>query len=155
MANKQTAEEKIAAAKARREAKEAAKQSVQQVQDETTDTASGPDHGGTDPAEEAAQNEAIDKVLTAKAPKLTKTGLPKLPAIKRTRKPKPAKDCACGCGAQTKGGRFVAGHDARLHGWALRVSRALLTIEQVAEMAGQGTADAVSAHLAAAAKQTA
>lgn len=27
---------------------------------------------------------------------------------------KTAQDCHCGCGSQTKGGRFLPGHDARL-----------------------------------------
>ena len=81
--------------------------------------------------------------------KLTKTGMPALPKMPRVRKPKPAQDCACGCGNQTKGGRFIPGHDARLHGWALRVERGICTLEQVAELAGQGTADTVKAHMAA------
>ena len=43
--------------------------------------------------------------------KLTKTGMPALPKMPRVRKPKPAQDCACGCGNQTKGGRFIPGHE--------------------------------------------
>lgn len=87
-----------------------------------------------------------------KTPKLTKTGLVALPRLKRMRKPKAPKICACGCGGNTKGGRFIPGHDARLHGWALRVERKQVTIEQVAAADGQGVADAVKAHIAAATK---
>jgi len=59
--------------------------------------------------------------------------LPELPKMKRTRKPKPTVACECGCGGQTKS-RFVPGHDARLHGWALRVERNVVTLEQVPEI---------------------
>jgi hypothetical protein len=64
---------------------------------------------------------------TPKVPKTTKSGLAVLPKLKRARKPKPPKDCECGCGLQTRGGRFLPGHDARLHGWALRIQRGLST----------------------------
>lgn len=95
--------------------------------------------------------ETPEAAPAAKAPKTTKTGMPALPKMPRVRKPKPAKECECGCGGQTKGGRFIPGHDARLHGWALRVERNVCTLEQVAELAGQGTADAVGRLMAAAA----
>jgi hypothetical protein len=32
---------------------------------------------------------------------------------RKPREPKPPKDCACGCGAQTKGGNYLPGHDSR------------------------------------------
>lgn len=34
---------------------------------------------------------------------------------KRAARAKDPRDCECGCGEQTKGGRFRPGHDARLH----------------------------------------
>jgi hypothetical protein len=40
--------------------------------------------------------------------KAAKTTAPKAGATPR--------DCLCGCGGQTKGGRFLPGHDARFHG---------------------------------------
>ena len=46
------------------------------------------------------------KATTAKAAKATAKTAPK------EREPK---DCECGCGDKTKGGRFIPGHDARLH----------------------------------------
>lgn len=33
----------------------------------------------------------------------------------RAARSKDPRDCECGCGEQTKGGRFRPGHDARLH----------------------------------------
>ena len=33
-------------------------------------------------------------------------------AAKRSKEPR---DCQCGCGGQTKGGRFLPGHDAKFH----------------------------------------
>jgi hypothetical protein len=33
-------------------------------------------------------------------------------------------DCQCGCGGQTKGGRFLPGHDAKLKGKLKRAARA-------------------------------
>lgn len=68
--------------------------------------------------------------------------LPKLP--KGARKAKPPKPCACGCGHQTAGGTFIAGHDGRLKGLATRVVRGVMTLDQVEEFAGKGTRDAVA-----------
>jgi len=36
-------------------------------------------------------------------------------ASKTAPKEREPKDCECGCGEKTKGGRFIPGHDARLH----------------------------------------
>lgn len=49
-----------------------------------------------DPASDAAAEANVVKAVRAK----------------RTKDPR---DCECGCGAQTKGGRFIPGHDAKLH----------------------------------------
>lgn len=35
--------------------------------------------------------------------------------ITKPRKAKDPQNCTCGCGGQTKGGRFIPGHDARYH----------------------------------------
>lgn len=102
------------------------------------------------PGAELRDPQRIGDAIEGKTPKTTKTGLPKLPAIKRARKPKPPQNCACGCGGQTKGGRFIAGHDARLHGWALRIQRELVTYKDIEAQDGLGVVKAVKAYLAAA-----
>lgn len=94
------------------------------------------------PAEHVQAVRNLDKPA-----KQTKSGLPALPTMKRTRKPKPAQDCSCGCGGQTKGGRFLPGHDARLHGWVLRVERGVCTLRDVEASDGRGVASAVAAKL--------
>lgn len=69
--------------------------------------------------------------------------LPKLP--KGARKAKPPKPCACGCGFQTAGGQFIAGHDGRLKGLAMRVQRGVMTLDDVEKFAGAGTRAKVEA----------
>lgn len=46
--------------------------------------------------------------------------LPAMPGMPR--KGKTPRQCTCGCGLMTKGGRYVPGHDARHHGWAIRIA---------------------------------
>lgn len=77
-------------------------------------------------------------------PKPVKVALPKLPKMKRVRKPKTPKPCSCGCGHSTRGGRFIPGHDSRLKGWLLRVERGLVKIEDIPTTGEQA---AVRAHL--------
>lgn len=55
--------------------------------------------------------------------------LPKLP--KAGRKAKPSQPCQCGCAEPTRGGRFLPGHDARLHAWCIRVERGLIKLNEV------------------------
>lgn len=78
-----------------------------------------------------------------------KQRLPKLP--RAPRKPKPAQICQCGCGNQTKGGRFVPGHDARLHAWVLRVQRGVIKLNEIEH---EGERAAVKAHIQATAEVT-
>lgn len=85
----------------------------------------------TDAPKSAAELGVGKDGKAVKPPKVSKTGLPALPRLPRTRKPKTPKDCECGCGGQTKGGRFVPGHDARLHGWAVRVERKVCELKDV------------------------
>lgn len=42
------------------------------------------------------------------------------PAPTRTRAGKAPRDCECGCGGMTRGGRFIPGHDAKLKSVLLR-----------------------------------
>lgn len=58
--------------------------------------------------------------------------LPKMTSarVATERKAKPVRDCACGCGTQTKS-EWAPGHDARARGWAIRIQRGIITIDQV------------------------
>jgi hypothetical protein len=69
--------------------------------------------------------------------------LPALPRLPRATKS--AKSCACGCGGSTRGGRFVPGHDARLHGIIKRVERGVMSLEDVRDLCGGGVLAAVRA----------
>lgn len=75
----------------------------------------------------------------------TKT-LVAIPKPKRERKAKPAKACSCGCGGMTKGGRFIPGHDSRLHAWCRAVEKKLVALADIPE----GERQAVEAHMNAA-----
>jgi hypothetical protein len=74
--------------------------------------------------------------------------LPSMPRLPK--KAKELRRCECGCPGLTQS-RFVPGHDARLHGWKLRVQRAILveggsTIDQldwIADNSSVGEAIAV------------
>ncbi len=48
----------------------------------------------------------------------------------KAKRVRPTKPCVCGCGTPTKG-TWAPGHDGRATGWALRVERGILTLEQV------------------------
>jgi hypothetical protein len=53
-------------------------------------------------------------------------GVAPLPPTRTSRAPKAPivpQQCHCGCGAMTKGGRFQAGHDAKLKGWLVKDAR--------------------------------
>lgn len=54
--------------------------------------------------------------------------LTKMPTM--SGKNKPTRDCACGCGGQTKS-TWYPGHDGRATGWATRILKGLMTIEDV------------------------
>lgn len=73
----------------------------------------------------------LDAPEAAAAPKVSKTGLPKLPSLPRMRKAKPPKECECGCGDMTKGGRFLPGHDSYLKGLALRIERGVIKYKDI------------------------
>lgn len=54
-----------------------------------------------------------------------------LPALPRSgRRARPIVPCICGCGAGTRGTWFP-GHDGRATGWATRIERGLMAIEDV------------------------
>lgn len=65
------------------------------------------------------------------------------PKTKRTRKPKSPKPCECGCGGETKGGRFIPGHDSKLKQWCLAVERGACKVEQIPS----GVREAVVRHM--------
>ena len=80
-----------------------------------------------------AQAKKEEAKAKAALPKVNKDGRAKLPALPRgATKQKPEVDCACGCGAQTRS-TFYPGHDSRLKGWALRIARNVLTLDDMVE----------------------
>ena len=54
--------------------------------------------------------------------------LPSLPSLGR--KARPVHPCICGCGAGTRG-MWAPGHDGRATGWAVRIERGIITIDEV------------------------
>lgn len=74
---------------------------------------------------------AADVAPTTSTIAIGADGLPVLPKAKRTRKPKAPKACSCGCGGETRGGRFIPGHDAKLAGWVLRVERKTIALSDI------------------------
>lgn len=77
--------------------------------------------------------------------KVPVVSLPSLPSLPKSRKSKPTHDCACGCGMGTKGTWFP-GHDGRATGWALRVIRGVMTIEDVPSNERQGAVIMLGRH---------
>lgn len=54
--------------------------------------------------------------------------MPTMPRMGRASRP--LHGCACGCGMGTKS-TWAPGHDGRATGWAIRVERAVMTIDEV------------------------
>lgn len=52
------------------------------------------------------------------------------PMPRLSKKAKTQTACVCGCGGMT-GGTWVSGHDGRAMGWAIRVERGILQLEEV------------------------
>lgn len=71
--------------------------------------------------------------------------LPPLPKMPKAKKARPPKECGCGCGNMTKGGNFIPGHDARLHGWALRVERGVVKLADIPDGERQAVAKLMAA----------
>lgn len=65
------------------------------------------------------------------------TKMTTMPAMPKAKRNKPTRPCACGCGHPTKG-TWASGHDGRATGWALRVTRGTMKLEEVPanELAG-------------------
>lgn len=102
----------------------------------TAQVAEGLKKVATSPEVQAKVKEAKE-AKAEKAAKPVKEGalppLPKMPSAtrgEREKKVRPTKPCACGCGTETKS-EWAPGHDARARGWALRIQRGILTIDQV------------------------
>lgn len=66
----------------------------------------GDAQASVDDAEQATEADAPAK-RGRRAPKVAKPKAEKVVKVPQ--------DCECGCGEKTKGGRFIPGHDARLH----------------------------------------
>lgn len=58
----------------------------------------------------------------------TLTTMPTMP--KAGRKAKPIHDCFCGCGMPTRS-TWTPGHDGRATGWAIRVERGIMKLDEV------------------------
>ena len=63
----------------------------------------------------------------------------------KTAKKKPTRPCYCGCGGETQG-RFVPGHDARFHGWARKIAKGELTMDEVVAVLPHDEAKEEMAH---------
>lgn len=78
-------------------------------------------------AEAALRRKAEREAARAReAAQAEREGRPVPPAARPARTPKAAptpQRCHCGCAGMTKGGKFVAGHDARLKGMLVRAAR--------------------------------
>jgi len=91
--------------------------------------------GETASAEELRRRHLIEEVLPGLVDKyvtLESESTEKKPARgnqqssssgQRKRPGKTPRDCVCGCGEQTKGGRFVPGHDAKMRGKLIRAAQ--------------------------------
>ena len=52
-------------------------------------------------------------------------------ALEFVRPPKAkTRECWCGCGGETKGGKFIPGHDSKFHSLAKQITRGLSTVTQ-------------------------
>lgn len=69
---------------------------------------------------------------------IRKASADKAPKAARVRAVKEGKDCGCGCGGQTKGGRFIPGHDARFHSRVKLLVAAGIGHDEAERVAGKG-----------------
>ena len=60
-----------------------------------------------------------------------------MPPMPTAKKNKPSRPCACGCGQATKS-IWASGHDGRATGWAIRVKRGYMTLDEVPANERQG-----------------
>ena len=65
--------------------------------------------------------------------------MPALPAMprKNNKKNRPIVPCACGCGMGTKS-TWHSGHDGRATGWAMRIEKGIITMNEVPANERQG-----------------
>jgi len=80
--------------------------------------------------------------------------LPTMPALPRVKKVKPTRPCACGCGMATKS-EWHSGHDGRATGWALRIERGLMSIDEVPANERRGAEIMLARHAAKAKREAA
>lgn len=119
-----TVKEKIAAAKARKEAAQGAP---------------GPGKSATLVSKDGPVAKSSAKTATAagKGKPATEATKAKLRELKEKAKKEPINPCGCGCGTLVKG-RFAIGHDARFHGWIKRVGDGRMTIAELPEQVKRG-----------------
>lgn len=73
-----------------------------------------------------AKSEKVAGTKSKKVKAERKDGMAALPPLpKAPAKPKPYKDCQCGCGGKTRG-NWMPGHDSYFRGWVLRIERDLI-----------------------------
>jgi hypothetical protein len=80
------------------------------------------------------------------------TKLIALPAMPKAKKNKPMVPCACGCGTGTKS-MWASGHDGRATGWAVRVERGAMKLEDVPANERRGAEIMLKRRAAEAAKE--
>ena len=63
--------------------------------------------------------------------------MPALPAMPKAYKAKATRECKCGCGNLTQR-TWYPGHDGRATGWAIRIERNIIKLEDVPASERQG-----------------
>lgn len=104
--------------------------------------------------QEERNRESGERRMAAEAANLEKEK--RKMAEKATPKTKTAatpRDCQCGCGGQTKGGRFIPGHDARFHSRVRSLEAQGVSHEEAEKIASKGPLTGKYAAAATAAKK--
>jgi hypothetical protein len=114
---------------------------------ETLDIVNSPEVPETVASTPAPKRAPKTHKLPKATPKVVDVDLSKLPKLPKRKKSAKPQACHCGCGAMTRGGRFVPGHDAKLYGIIKRIEAELITLKQVGELFGEGVRKAVQTHM--------
>lgn len=109
---------------------------------EVTEGWSDPTRSTPSEAYLARQREAAERTASwhaeLEAHRKEKARMAKTPTTKATPKAKEPRDCLCGCGGQTKGGRFIPGHDARFHSRVRALEAQGVSHDEAAKIASKG-----------------